>query len=140
MPRSSATRPCTSRSATGVVTWPVIGAWAGGVSGPEAGRRQARRNGRLRHTIEDSFTSYEGRRCVLPCEVEDETVDGFWRAVSPRMTRNGRTRMLCLQWYERPSVARQCYAVWSALSAACHHHHTYELPPTPPKYGPGTRT
>ncbi|MET8418929.1 hypothetical protein ACWD7C_22115 [Streptomyces sp. NPDC005134] len=60
----------------------------------------------------------------------DETVDGFWRAVSPRMTRNGRTRMLCLQWYVRPSAARQCYAVWSALSAACHHH-TYELPPTP---------
>lgn len=40
MPRSSATRPRTSRSATGVVTWPVIG--AGGVSGSEAGRRQAR--------------------------------------------------------------------------------------------------
>ncbi|WP_405668995.1 hypothetical protein [Streptomyces sp. NBC_00055] len=60
----------------------------------------------------------------------DETVDGFWRTVSPGMTRNGRTRMLCLQWYIRPSAARQCYAVWSALSAACHHH-TYELPPTP---------
>ncbi|MBT2392330.1 hypothetical protein ACFYRC_31760 [Streptomyces sp. NPDC005279] len=60
----------------------------------------------------------------------DETLDDFWRSVSPRMTRNGRSRMLSLQWYVRPSVARQWFAVWSALSAACHHH-SYELPPTP---------
>ncbi|WP_432174099.1 hypothetical protein [Streptomyces sp. Tue6028] len=60
----------------------------------------------------------------------DETLDAFWRTVSPRMTRNGRTRMLCLQWYVSPSVARQWYSVWSGLSAACHYH-TYELPPTP---------
>lgn len=60
----------------------------------------------------------------------DETLDGFWRSVSPRMTRNGRTRMLCLQWYVTPSVARQWYTVWSGLSAACHYH-TYALPPTP---------
>jgi len=60
----------------------------------------------------------------------DETLDAFWQMVSPRMTRNGRTRMLCLQWYVSPSVARQWYAVWSGLSAACHYH-TYELPPTP---------
>ncbi|MDX3130929.1 hypothetical protein PV367_14295 [Streptomyces europaeiscabiei] len=61
----------------------------------------------------------------------DETLDSFWRSVSPRMTRTtGRTRMLCLQWYVSPSVARQWYAVWSGLSAACHYH-TYALPPTP---------
>jgi hypothetical protein len=60
----------------------------------------------------------------------DETLDAFWRAVSPRMTRNGRTRMLCLQWYVSPSVARQWYTVWSGLSAAGHYH-TYDLPPTP---------
>jgi hypothetical protein len=60
----------------------------------------------------------------------DETLDGFWRDITPNMTRNGRTRMLSLQWYVRPSVARQWYTVWSSLSAACHHH-TYELPPTP---------
>ncbi|KAB2592545.1 MULTISPECIES: hypothetical protein [Streptomyces] len=61
----------------------------------------------------------------------DETLDAFWRSVSPRMTRStGRTRMLCLQWYVSPSVARQWYTVWSGLSAACHHH-TYDLPPTP---------
>ncbi|MFD5748200.1 hypothetical protein [Streptomyces sp. NPDC127033] len=61
----------------------------------------------------------------------DETLDAYWRTISPRMTRaTGRTRMLCLQWYVAPSLARQWYAVWSALSAACHHH-TYELPPTP---------
>lgn len=60
----------------------------------------------------------------------DETLDCFWQSVSPSMTRNGRSRLICLQWYVRPSVARQWYAVWSALSAACHHH-TYELPPTP---------
>lgn len=60
----------------------------------------------------------------------DETLDAFWRSVSPRMTRNGRTRMLCLQWYVSPSVARQWYTVWSGLSAAGHYH-TYDLPPTP---------
>jgi hypothetical protein len=61
----------------------------------------------------------------------DETLDAFWRSVSPRMTRStGRTRMLCLQWYVSPSVARQWYTVWSGLSAACHYH-TYDLPPTP---------
>ncbi|TKA11917.1 hypothetical protein [Actinacidiphila oryziradicis] len=60
----------------------------------------------------------------------DETMDEFWRSITPNMTRNGRTRMLCLESYVRPSVARQWYAVWSALSAACHHH-SYELPPTP---------
>ncbi|MEV5526819.1 hypothetical protein [Streptomyces prunicolor] len=61
----------------------------------------------------------------------DETLDAFWRSVSPRMTRStGRTRMLCLQWYVSPSVARQWYTVWSGLSAACHYH-TYNLPPTP---------
>ncbi|MEU0434794.1 MULTISPECIES: hypothetical protein [Streptomyces] len=61
----------------------------------------------------------------------EETLDAFWRSVSPRMTRStGRTRMLCLQWYVAPSVARQWYSVWSGLSAACHYH-TYDLPPTP---------
>ncbi|MFD4015338.1 hypothetical protein [Streptomyces sindenensis] len=61
----------------------------------------------------------------------DETLDAFWRSVCPRMTRStGRTRMLCLQWYVSPSIARQWYTVWSGLSAACHHH-TYDLPPTP---------
>ncbi|MFE5005492.1 hypothetical protein ACFRJ3_12785 [Streptomyces sp. NPDC056696] len=60
----------------------------------------------------------------------DETLDAFWRPVSARMTRNGRTRMLCLQWYVSPSVARQWYTVWCGLSAACHYH-TYDLPPTP---------
>lgn len=60
----------------------------------------------------------------------DETLDAFWRGVSPAMSRSGRSRMLCLQWYVRPSVARRWHTTWSALSAACHHH-TYELPPTP---------
>ncbi|MGP3756168.1 hypothetical protein [Streptomyces sp. IBSNAI001] len=61
----------------------------------------------------------------------DEAMDTFWRDVSPTMTRaTGRTKALCLEWYTSPSVARQWYAVWSALSAACHHH-IYELPPTP---------
>ncbi|MGW7644184.1 hypothetical protein [Streptomyces bobili] len=61
----------------------------------------------------------------------DETLDAFWRSVSPRMSRStGRTRMLCLQWYVTPSLARQWYTVWSGLSAACHYH-TYDLPPTP---------
>ncbi|MCQ4082161.1 hypothetical protein NGB36_16480 [Streptomyces sp. RB6PN25] len=60
----------------------------------------------------------------------DETLDAFWRGISPAMTRNGRSRMLCLQWYVRPSVARHWHTTWAALSAACHHH-TYELPPTP---------
>ncbi|GGR84996.1 MULTISPECIES: hypothetical protein [Streptomyces] len=61
----------------------------------------------------------------------DEAMDGFWRQVSPAMARTrGRTKALCMEWYVPPSVARQWYAVWSALSAACHHH-TYELPPTP---------
>ncbi|WP_438492039.1 hypothetical protein [Streptomyces asiaticus] len=60
----------------------------------------------------------------------DETLDVFWGDVSPAMTRNGRSRMLCLQWYVSRSVARQWHTTWCALSAACHHH-TYELPPTP---------
>ncbi|WP_306324410.1 hypothetical protein [Streptomyces venezuelae] len=61
----------------------------------------------------------------------DEAMDGFWQRVSPAMTYSrGRTKALCLEWYAPSSVARQWYAVWSALSAACHHH-TYELPPTP---------
>ncbi|KQX93031.1 MULTISPECIES: hypothetical protein [Streptomyces] len=61
----------------------------------------------------------------------DETMDTFWRDVSPAMTRaTGRAKALCLERYATASVARQWYAVWSALSAACHHH-IYELPPTP---------
>ncbi|MFD6281398.1 hypothetical protein ACFWFI_38405 [Streptomyces sp. NPDC060209] len=61
----------------------------------------------------------------------DETMDTFWKDVSPAMTRtSGRTKALCLERYVSPSVARQWYAVWSALSAACHHH-ICELPPTP---------
>lgn len=61
----------------------------------------------------------------------DEAMDDFWRSVSPRMVHSrGRTKALCLDWYVSPSVGRQWYVVWSALSAACHHH-TYELPPTP---------
>lgn len=60
----------------------------------------------------------------------DETLEEFWRSVSPDMSRKGRTRMLCLEAYVTPSVAHQWYAVWSALSAACHHQ-AYELPPTP---------
>ncbi|MEU7027718.1 hypothetical protein AB0A60_13630 [Streptomyces sp. NPDC046275] len=61
----------------------------------------------------------------------DEAMDGFWLRVSPTMAHSrGRTKALCLEWYAPPSVARQWYAVWSALSAACHHH-SYELPPTP---------
>ncbi|WP_326611129.1 hypothetical protein OG949_17265 [Streptomyces scopuliridis] len=60
----------------------------------------------------------------------EQALDDFWLGVTPRMTRKSRSRMLCLEWYVRPSVARQCYAVWAALSEACHHHR-YELPPTP---------
>lgn len=61
----------------------------------------------------------------------DEAMDDFWRSTSPGMVHSrGRTKALCLDWYASPPVARQWYVVWSALSAACHHH-TYELPPTP---------
>ncbi|MBL1067449.1 hypothetical protein [Streptomyces sp. 7-21] len=61
----------------------------------------------------------------------DETMNGYWRRISPGMTRSkGRTKMLCLAYYAGPQVARRWYAVWAALSSACHHH-SYELPPTP---------
>ncbi|MFJ1595481.1 hypothetical protein [Streptomyces sp. NPDC088261] len=60
----------------------------------------------------------------------EQALDDIWRSITPRMTYSARSRMLCLEWYVTPSVARQCYAVWSALSEACHHH-LYELPPTP---------
>ncbi|MBE3014039.1 hypothetical protein IL992_33395 [Microbispora sp. NEAU-D428] len=39
-------------------------------------------------------------------------------------------RMLCLEAYAGPGLARQCATLWSGLSQACHYH-AYELSPTP---------
>ncbi|MFF4587328.1 hypothetical protein [Streptomyces sp. NPDC001388] len=60
----------------------------------------------------------------------DLALDAYWLRVTPSMTRVGKHRMLCLEWYAGRDTARRCRATWSALSAACHHH-TGELPPSP---------
>lgn len=58
----------------------------------------------------------------------DQGLDVYWQQVTPSMTRIGKHRMLCLEWYAGRDTARRCRTTWSALSAACHHR-TYELPP-----------
>ncbi|MFI9333838.1 hypothetical protein [Streptomyces althioticus] len=60
----------------------------------------------------------------------EQALDAYWRQVTPRMTRIGKHRMLCLEWYAGHDIARQCRTTWVALSAACHYR-TYELPPAP---------
>ncbi|MFF3909824.1 hypothetical protein ACFYZJ_28490 [Streptomyces sp. NPDC001848] len=60
----------------------------------------------------------------------DHALDTYWQQVTPSMTRIGKHRMLCLEWYAGRDTARRCRTTWSALSAACHYR-TYELPPRP---------
>ncbi|MFD8648767.1 hypothetical protein [Streptomyces mirabilis] len=60
----------------------------------------------------------------------DQCLDAYWLRVTPSMTRIGKHRMLCLEWYAGPETARRCRTTWSALSAACHYR-TSELPPAP---------
>ncbi|MFD5491436.1 hypothetical protein ACTWJ9_03275 [Streptomyces sp. GDS52] len=60
----------------------------------------------------------------------EQALDAYWRQVTPRMTRIGKHRMLCLEWYAGHDTARRCRTTWVALSAACHYR-TYELPPAP---------
>ncbi|MGW0797111.1 hypothetical protein [Streptomyces sp. NPDC002692] len=60
----------------------------------------------------------------------EQALDAYWLRVTPSMTRIGKHRMLCLEWYAGRDTARRCRASWSALSAACHHR-TGELPPSP---------
>ncbi|MHC5902414.1 hypothetical protein ACVNF4_00595 [Streptomyces sp. S6] len=60
----------------------------------------------------------------------DQALDAYWRRVTPSMTRIGKHRMLCLEWYAGRDTARRCRTTWAALSAACHYR-TYELPPAP---------
>lgn len=60
----------------------------------------------------------------------DQALDAYWRGITPSMTRIGKHRMLCLEWYAGSDTARRCRTTWAALSAACHHR-TSELPPAP---------
>ncbi|MFE6908557.1 hypothetical protein [Streptomyces erythrochromogenes] len=60
----------------------------------------------------------------------DLALDAYWRRVTPSMTRIGKHRMLCLEWYAGQDTARRCRTTWSALSAACHYR-ACELPPAP---------
>ncbi|MEU0770316.1 hypothetical protein [Streptomyces albogriseolus] len=60
----------------------------------------------------------------------EHALDTYWRQVTPRMTRVGKHRMLCLEWYAGRDTARRCRTTWAALSAVCHYR-TYELPPAP---------
>ncbi|MBD9703187.1 hypothetical protein IHE56_14040 [Streptomyces sp. ID01-12c] len=60
----------------------------------------------------------------------DQALDAYWQRITPSMTRIGKHRMLCLEWYAGHDTARRCRTTWSALSAACHYR-TYELPPAP---------
>ncbi|MEU3887003.1 hypothetical protein [Streptomyces sp. NPDC029041] len=60
----------------------------------------------------------------------DQALDAYWQQVTPSMTRVGKHRMLCLEWYAGRDTARRCRTTWSALSAACHYR-THELPPRP---------
>lgn len=70
----------------------------------------------------------------------DETLDAFWRSVSPRMTRStGRTRMLCLQWYVTPPSHASGTPSGPASAPPVTTTRTTCLRP-PPRYGPGTRT
>jgi hypothetical protein len=60
----------------------------------------------------------------------EQALDAYWQQVTPSMTRIGKHRMLCLEWYAGHDTARRCRTTWAALSAACHYR-TYELPPAP---------
>ncbi|MCM1946139.1 hypothetical protein NC315_12235 [Streptomyces sp. G2] len=60
----------------------------------------------------------------------EQALDSYWRRVTPSMTRIGKHRMLCLEWYAGQDTARRCRTTWSALSTACHYR-TGELPPSP---------
>ncbi|MFI8093486.1 hypothetical protein ACIF9R_35120 [Streptomyces sp. NPDC086080] len=60
----------------------------------------------------------------------EQALDAYWRRITPRMTRVGKHRMLCLEWYAGRDTARRCRTTWAALSATCHYR-TYELPPAP---------
>ncbi|WP_411147569.1 hypothetical protein [Streptomyces sp. A30] len=60
----------------------------------------------------------------------DQALHAYWLEVTPSMTRVGKHRMLCLEWYAGHDTARRCRTTWSALSAACHYR-TGELPPSP---------
>ncbi|MFD8167977.1 hypothetical protein ACFV2W_16020 [Streptomyces cellulosae] len=60
----------------------------------------------------------------------EQALDTYWKQVTPRMTRIGKHRMLCLEWYAGYDAARRCRTTWAALSAACHYR-AYELPPAP---------
>lgn len=60
----------------------------------------------------------------------DRALDAYWLRVTPSMTRIGKHRMLCLEWYADRDTARRCRTTWSALSAACHYR-AHELPPAP---------
>ncbi|MFD3626339.1 hypothetical protein [Streptomyces sp. NPDC058698] len=60
----------------------------------------------------------------------EQALDAYWRRSTPRMTRVGKHRMLCLEWYAGRDTARRCRTTWAALSATCHYR-TYELPPAP---------
>jgi hypothetical protein len=60
----------------------------------------------------------------------DGALTEYWGRVTKVMTKNGKHRMLCLEWYAGHETARRCRATWSALSAACHYR-TYGLPPAP---------
>ncbi|MGW4102852.1 hypothetical protein [Streptomyces sp. NPDC004976] len=60
----------------------------------------------------------------------EQALDAYWWRITPRMTRVGKHRMLCLEWYAGRDTARRCRTTWAALSATCHYR-TYELPPAP---------
>jgi hypothetical protein len=79
-------------------------------------------------------TLYPGLRAraaaVLLRMALDQALDAYWGRVAPSMTRIGKHRMLCLEWYAGRDTARRCRTTWSALSAACHYR-SYELPPSP---------
>ncbi|MFA3872832.1 hypothetical protein ABS735_03910 [Streptomyces sp. MMCC 100] len=60
----------------------------------------------------------------------DLALDAYWLRITPSMTRIGKHRMLCLEWYAGHDTARRCRTTWTSLSAACHYR-GYELPPAP---------
>ncbi|MEU6292113.1 hypothetical protein [Streptomyces sp. NPDC046988] len=60
----------------------------------------------------------------------DVALDAYWSRVTPSMTRVGKHRILCLEWYADRETARRCRTTWTSLSAACHYR-SYELPPAP---------
>ncbi|MFF4470621.1 hypothetical protein ACFYZ3_13785 [Streptomyces sp. NPDC001599] len=60
----------------------------------------------------------------------DMALDAYWLRVTPSMTRIGKHRMLCLEWYAGHDTARRCRTTWTSLSAACHYR-SYELAPAP---------